>query len=121
VQPRPDRANATDFREPGTGRYLRIGMTTQPGDDVVGRWRESSGAFGSSHSGYEELRVEKADYRDYDAAIWEYTYRDGNALHAVNLGFVTDGKGYALNFQTREPDWERSLPLFEQFKQAFRP
>lgn len=122
VIPRPDRDNATDFREPGnTGRYLRVGMTNTPGDDVVGRWRESSRVFGASHDDYVEVRIEKADYRDYDAALWEYTYRDGNALHAYNLGFVTDGKGYALNFQTREKDWAESEPMFEQFKQAFRP
>ncbi|HEV2892089.1 MAG TPA: serine/threonine-protein kinase [Frankiaceae bacterium] len=122
VVPRPDRADSTDFREPGnTGRYLRVGMTTTPGDDVAGRWKESSDAFGATHTGYEELRVEEVDYRDYDAALWEYTYRDGNVLHAYNLGFVTGGKGYALNFQTREGDWERSLPLFEQLKQAFKP
>ncbi|HEX8001454.1 MAG TPA: serine/threonine-protein kinase [Mycobacteriales bacterium] len=122
VQPRPDRANATDFREPGgTGRYLRIGMTDTPGDDPVARWEQASDAFGSTHDDYVEVRVDATEYRSYDAAIWEYTYRDGNALHAANLGFVTDGKGYALNLQTREPDWARSQELFEQFKQAFRP
>ena len=121
VTPRPDRADATDFREPGTGRYLRVGMTTSPGDDPVARWEQASRSFGAGRDDYVEVRVERAEYRDYDAAIWEYTYRDGNALHAVNLGFVTGGKGYALNLQTREPDWARSRPLFEQFKQAFRP
>jgi len=122
VVPRPDRNDATDFREPGnTGRYLRIGMTTTPGDDPVARWKESSPGFGSTHDAYVAVRIEPANYRDYKAALWEYTYRDGNALHAYNLGFLADGKGYALNFQTREADWERSEPMFEQFKQAFRP
>ena len=121
VQPRPDRFDATDFREPGTGRYVRVNMTTAPGDDPVARWEQASDDFGATHDDYVEVRVESAEYRDYDAALWEYTYRDGNRLHAVNLGFVTGGKGYALNLQAREPDWARTLPMFEQFKQAFRP
>jgi hypothetical protein len=114
-------AHTTDFREPGTGRYLRVGWTATPGDDPVATWRGVSEAFGRSHGGYREVRVEPATYRGYPAALWEYTWRDGSDLHAVDLGFVAGGRGYALNFQTREPDWARSQALFEQLKAAFQP
>lgn len=115
-------ANAVDFREPGnTGRYLRVGFTDTPGPDPKAAWEAGAPAFAASHGGYEQIRIEDTTYRSYDAAIWEYRWRASNLLHAVNLGFVTGGKGYALNFQTREPDWERSRELFEAIKERFEP
>jgi hypothetical protein len=113
-------ASTTDFREPGTGRYLRVGFTDTPGDDAKAAWESGARAFAQSHGGYEQLRIEETDYRGYDtAAVWEYRWRDTNLLHAINLGFVTGGKGYALNFQTREPQWEESQALWEGMKDRF--
>ena len=41
--------------------------------------------------------------------MWEFRYQDGGTvLHAGNLGFVTAGRGYALYFQTRGPNWNAS-------------
>ena len=119
VQPRTEAA--TDFREPGTGRYLRVGFTGSPGNDAVAAWRGAAAGFARTHGGYREIRIEKADYRGYEAAIWEYQWQETNLLHAVNLGFVTGGKGYALNFQTREPDWAESQRLWEAMKERFEP
>jgi hypothetical protein len=42
-------------------------------------------------------------------------------LHTGNLGFVTNGRGYALMLRTPEEQWAASQPVFEQFKQAFQP
>ncbi|HVF06140.1 MAG TPA: serine/threonine-protein kinase [Frankiaceae bacterium] len=119
VQPRTE--SATDFRERGTGRYLRVGFTDTPGSDAVAAWRGAAQGFARTHGGYREIRVEKAEYRGYEAAVWEYNWTEGNVLHAINLGFVTGGRGYALNFQTREPDWERSQRLWEAMKERFEP
>jgi hypothetical protein len=113
-------ANTTDFREPGTGRYLRVGFTSTPGDDPVAAWQSGAAAFARGHGGYQQVRIEPATYRDYKAAVWEYRWAEGRTLHAVDLGFVTGGKGYALNFQTHEDDWARSQGLWEQLKAAFR-
>ena len=119
VQPRS--AGAVDFREPGTGRYLRVGFTDTPGLDAVAAWRGAAQGFARTHGGYREIRIEPADYRGHPAAVWEYQWQETNLLHAINLGFVAGGKGYALNFQTREPDWERSQPLWEAMKERFEP
>ncbi len=113
--------HTTDFREPGTGRYLRVGWTGSPGSDLVAGWRSGAAAFASSHAGYEEVRIEPTTYRGGDAAIWEYRWGSDTTLHAVDLAFTHGSKGYALNFQTREDDWARSQGLFEQLKEAFRP
>ena len=53
--------------------------------------------------------------------MWEFRHGSGPVLHTGNLGFVTNGRGYALMLRTPEDRWEASQPLFEQFKQAFQP
>ena len=112
----------TKFRDPGTGTYLLVDWTSTPRADPVADWQSQSGGFQARHDGYRTVRIEAARYRDYNAAVWEFGYRDGGAdLHVANLGFVTGGRGYALYFQTHEENWAASQPLFQQFQQAFRP
>jgi eukaryotic-like serine/threonine-protein kinase len=112
----------TRFREPGTGTYLMVDWTAAPRPDPVADWQSQSENFRAGHDNYRTVRIEKAQYRDYNAAVWEFAYRDGGAdLHVANLGFVTGGRGYALYFQTHEENWASSQELFRQFQQAFRP
>jgi len=114
----------TDFDDPAATTYMRVGWRSPPGPDVIAALETQSAAYGDSHDGYQELRLEEVEYRDYDAGEWEYTWEeDGITLHAVNLQFITpDGDyGFALNFVTREEDWTTSLPLLERFKAAFQP
>jgi hypothetical protein len=110
------------IRESGTGTYLLVEWTPDPKPDPVADWQAQSGYFESRHEGYEELRIERYTYRDYNAAMWEFRYRDGGTvLHAGNLGFVTAGRGYALYFQTREQNWSGSQDTFAGFREAFDP
>ena len=117
--------NRTDFTEPGTGTYLRVDWTDTPGESAQADWERQSEAFGKSHEGYEELRIEPTTYAgSTNASLWEYRYvASGATLHAYNLGFVLPSKayGFALNFQTREDRWAASQPTWEQLKANFRP
>jgi hypothetical protein len=63
-----------------------------------------------------ELRIEPTTYQGYEAALWEYTYQ---GQHATNLGIVTPGPGYALNFQTAESRWAESQDVREAFEAGF--
>ena len=118
----PRTETITDFRDPATGTYLRIDWTRDPPEDPVVDWQRQSESFAERHQGYEELRIEPVAYRDYDSALWEYRYRaGGRVLHAYNLGFDTGAYGHALNFQTRQENWEESQGLFETFMQVFEP
>jgi tRNA A-37 threonylcarbamoyl transferase component Bud32 len=111
----------TDFRDPGTGTYLRVDWVTPPGESPEGAWQAQSDSFGAAHDNYQELRIDPTTYQGFDAAEWEYTYTDGGAdLHAIDLGFIAGDYGFALNFQTHAEDWDSSQPLFEQFKEAFK-
>jgi eukaryotic-like serine/threonine-protein kinase len=111
-----------DLVDPSTGSLLRVEWTASPGADAEQAWRELAPTFASRNPGYEEIGIGPADYRDYDAALWEFRHRvDGAVLHTGNLGFVTAGRGYALMLRTPEDRWEESQVLFDQFKQAFQP
>lgn len=102
-------------------RYLLVDWTDEPRDDAVAAWEQQAPAFASRHQNYREIRIEETDFGGFDtAAIWEWTYTDGGAtLHAANLGFADDQWGFALNFQTRDSDWDDSQDLFEQFQETF--
>ncbi|MFP5351117.1 MAG: serine/threonine-protein kinase [Actinomycetota bacterium] len=111
----------TDFVEPGTGTYLRIDYTDEPGPDAMAQIEESGEpGFASSHGDYERVQLTPTTFAGTDnAALWEYTYE---GQHAYNLQFVTaDGEwGFALNFQTAEENWESSQGIWEQLKASFQ-
>jgi eukaryotic-like serine/threonine-protein kinase len=118
---RTDSATRTDLVHPATGSLLRIEWVSPPNGDPVGAWQSSANSFASRNAGYEQIRIEPVSYRDYDAAMWEFRHGSGPVMHTGNLGFVTNGRGYALMLRTPEDRWAASQPLFEQFKQAFKP
>jgi hypothetical protein len=112
----------TDFREPRTGSYLRVDWTSSPGSSPEGAWEAFEPTFAARHTGYRRIRIEPTEFQGYPAAVWEFQFSSGRSvLHAVDLGFVTDDYGFALNFQTREENWEQSQDVFAAFQAAFRP
>ena len=114
-------AQRVDFRDPATGAFLRVEWTDQPGPDVAADWRNQAANFAAGNANYDEIGIAPVEYRDYDAALWEFRHGSGETLHTGNLGMVTNGKGFALMFRTPESQWEALQPVFEQFKQAFQP
>ena len=116
-------SNSRDFRDDATGTYMRVAWTDAPGEDVVGRLEEIEADLRSRKEAYERLRLEAVSFLDgWDAGEWEYTYEEsGSILHAVNLQFVNGAYGFALNFQTRDQNWDVSQGIFEDFKRSFSP
>jgi len=112
----------TDFRDPNSATYLRVDHVQPPGPSPEGAWYEFEPSFAAANANYQRIQITPTTYKGHRAAIWEFTYTGGGAaLRAVDLGFVTDDYGFALNFQTRAEDWERMQPVFEAFKAAFEP
>ncbi len=109
----------TDFRDPSTGAYLRVDHVQPPGPSPEAAWLDFEPRFAAENAGYQRVRIEPTTFQGFPAAVWEFTYGDG--LRAVDLGFVTDDYGFALNFQAPEADWERLQPVFEAFQAGFRP
>lgn len=114
-------ATRTDFVDPKSGTYLRVDWTKEPGDPLEA-WRSASAAFGASHEGYEEIRVEEEKFQDFPGAIWEYRYNgSGGRLHASNLTFVpSEQRAYALNFQTADSRWDDDQDLRDQLEDSFK-
>jgi eukaryotic-like serine/threonine-protein kinase len=112
--------NRTDLVDPNGGRYLRVEWTDNPREDPVADWERQSQAFGQRYAGYEEIGIDPTEIRGHDAALWEYRYVvDGVQLHAYNLGINAGDYGFALNFQTREEQWDASQGLWELFVASF--
>ncbi|WP_435125061.1 protein kinase domain-containing protein [Actinacidiphila sp. bgisy144] len=108
------------------GENLLVDWTHKPGKSALGDWQTSSAAAQSTMKDYHKIKVVSVDYRDYDAADWEYTrQQQGKAVHVLNRGMVTDSKhGYALMFTTPSGAWgsavnkERLQTFFSTFKPA---
>ncbi|MEW2519744.1 serine/threonine-protein kinase [Actinacidiphila alni] len=108
------------------GRELLVDWTHSPGASALKDWQKASDNARGTMSGYQQIAVEKADYRTYDAADWEYK-RDlaGKQVHVLNRGMVTDEHhGYAIMFTTPAGDWdsaanrEARTTFFATFKPA---
>ena len=110
--------NRVDFRDPDSSTYLRVDWIQPPGPSPVGAWRDQSASFRGRYPDYREVSIEATTFKGFDGARWEYTY---SGQHASNLGFVTPTRGFALNFQTSERDWDSTQDLRERLEEGFRP
>jgi eukaryotic-like serine/threonine-protein kinase len=120
-QVRPNDESSVDFEDPASPTYLRVDWTDQPGPSPVGAWEEYSVEFAAQHDGYREIRLEPTRFKGFEAAEWEFAYREGGArLHALDLGFVTGDYGFALFFQSEASDWNASQDVFEAIQASFR-
>jgi eukaryotic-like serine/threonine-protein kinase len=114
--------NLTDHVDPATGAYLRVDWTDDPAADPVADWEANERGFAERQDAYERVRLEPATYRGEDAALWEYTYRDGGAdLHALNLNLLAGDRAYALNLQAPAEDWDEVAALFPAIAGGFDP
>jgi serine/threonine protein kinase len=114
--------SVTDFVDPERpGTYLRVDHVQPPAASPVDAWRAQERSLSTRYENYRRLQLEPTTFQEHPAAVWEFTYSDsGVDLHVLDLGFVTDRYGFAVNFQTREADWSRLAPVFEAFKAGFR-
>ncbi|TBR17948.1 MAG: serine/threonine protein kinase, partial [Chitinophagaceae bacterium] len=91
-----------EYVQADTGRTLRIDSGPGKPDAVADR-RAQAEDFERRHPSYEKIRIDAVDYRGYEAADWEFTYR---GLHVLNRVFVVDGQGYSLYLQAPQRDAE---------------
>ncbi|MFD8270976.1 serine/threonine-protein kinase [Streptomyces flaveolus] len=93
------------FTGPG-GQKLLVAWTTTPKDDPVADWKNQERDMVRSQ--YKKIRIEKVGYRGWNAADWEFTYKDGGTgYRTVDRGFVVnDHQGYALMYTAKAADWD---------------
>ncbi|MEW2573787.1 serine/threonine-protein kinase [Streptomyces sp. NPDC047070] len=91
------------------GQKLLVGWTTTPKDDPVADWKNQEQFM--QRSQYQRIRIEKADYRGWNTADWEFTYVDGGTKYrSIDRGFVVnDSQGYALMYTAKDSKWDTDL------------
>ncbi|MFJ9119862.1 serine/threonine-protein kinase [Streptomyces sp. NPDC102394] len=91
------------------GQKLLIAWTSTPKGDPVADWQNQERYMVRSQ--YDKIRIEKVDYRGWNAADWEFTYvESGTKYRTVDRGFVVnDHLGYALMYTAKAADWDSDL------------
>ncbi|MGY6025627.1 serine/threonine-protein kinase [Streptomyces spinosirectus] len=91
------------------GQKLLIAWTSTPKGDPVADWKNQERYM--VRSGYQKIRIEKVDYRGWNAADWEFTYVDGGTKYrTIDRGFVVnDHLGYALMYTAKAANWDSEL------------
>lgn len=110
------------FRNPDGG-YLQVDQTDDPNADAGDDWRDLEPNARGGFSGYSLIGIEDVDSDwadDYvSAADWEFTFSGGDR-HAINRGFHTEDKGYALFLVSGEdPDYNHDL--LDRISESFDP
>jgi serine/threonine protein kinase len=114
-------ASSVTIREPTTGTQLRIDYTSPPGQDPEQTFTSEERTFPTQHPDYHRLQLSPANYLGHVAALWEFTYTDGNiAAHAVNLTVLTKHHRVTLSFEAPAASWDTMLPVFHGFLSSFR-
>ena len=108
-----------DFREPDGSRFLRVDQTDKPKPDAQKDWEKQEKSVEGRLRDYERIRIDQVDYRDYNAADWEFTFE--SSTHVLNRGMNTGEMGYALYFSAPDDQWDESEPIRQTIFDTFQP
>jgi hypothetical protein len=73
---------------------------------------------------YHQISIGPADYRDWPAADWQFTYEDqGTPYRRIDRDFVASGVGYAMMYTAKTSDWDTGLrsATWSTFTRTFQP
>ncbi|MDX3457855.1 serine/threonine-protein kinase [Streptomyces sp. ME02-8801-2C] len=105
------------------GQKLLVGWTTTPKSDPVADWKNQEQYM--TRSQYDRIRIEKVNYRGWNAADWEFTYAEGGTTYrSVDRGFVVSGQlGYGLMYTAKASNWdsEPRKETWRTFTETFEP
>jgi eukaryotic-like serine/threonine-protein kinase len=114
--------NYTDFRHPDSAAALRVVVQDSNSRSAEAAWLDLERRFKTEQQGYSRIRLEPTEFKGYGAAEWEFTYVRRNVqLHNLDLGVVTGAKGFTLNFEARQSDWEIVKAFMDRFERSFEP
>ncbi|MCU1487907.1 MAG: Serine/threonine protein kinase [Actinomycetia bacterium] len=111
----PGQAGSIDFTGPD-GDHLRVDTVEEPSADPKAAWEQQERSFEDDHPDYQRIRIDKVDYRDFKAAIWEFTFE---GQHAADLGFTDGDRGYALELVAADSRWDALQDTFQAFQDGF--
>jgi hypothetical protein len=112
-----------DIRELGSSRFLRL-ITVGGSSDALRQLTTAERQFAANaaYAPYQKIRLEKVDYRDYDAAEWEFTFTTGGTRrHVLYRGVVTGGRTFGLYLSVPAGRWDESRAVLQTAADTFRP
>ena len=111
----------TELRDRSSPTFLRIDWLQDPQADPVTLEQQAGQAHAAERGGYQQARLEAAQFKGLPAALLEFTYQDGETWHALELGVRSPRHHVAMAIYARDRDWGAGWALFEAFKAAFVP
>jgi hypothetical protein len=110
------------FHDVGAPGYLGVTQWQQSDTDLVAYWTEREAQLKSTLPGYEKRHIEKLP-RDFLAAEWEFTFKDGTeTLHAGAVALIKgNGRVYAIIYCIRDTDWGGKLAKYTLISDRFEP
>ncbi|MGH9137051.1 MAG: serine/threonine-protein kinase [Acidimicrobiales bacterium] len=112
----------TSFTDPGTGSFVLVEWTDEPGEDPVRAWRDLADRLEDTLDGYDEVGIEAVSFAGYPAAVWEFTHTEGGVpMRTVDVGLTTGDLGFAVLVRAPEERWAEMQPVFERARQSFEP
>lgn len=118
------RNGVVDIKEPGTSRFLRLITVGGSGSSALAQLRAAEDQFSANdaYKPYERIKLGDVDYRDYDAADWEFTFElQGQERHVVYRGVATGGRSYGIYLSSLESTWSESAEVLKVAFDTFRP
>jgi hypothetical protein len=111
------------YSDPETGRYLLLEEGGEPNGDPYRDWvRQERDYWRYNIPGYELVGIERVDYRDFEAADWEFTRdSDYGRMHIRNRAVVDGDQAFALYWAAPVEDWEASQAVFDEIAASFEP
>jgi hypothetical protein len=76
----------TELRDHSSPTFLRIDTQQDPQADPVTLEQQAGQAHAGERGGYNQARLEPAQFKALPAALLEFTYQDGETWHALELG-----------------------------------
>jgi hypothetical protein len=116
-----DGGSRTELRDQSSPTFLRIDLVQDPQADPVTMEQQASQAHAGERGGYQQARLEQAQFKGLAAALLEFTYQDGETWHALELGVRSPRHHIAMAIYARDRDWGAGWALFEAFKASFVP
>ncbi|HET6533182.1 MAG TPA: protein kinase [Actinoplanes sp.] len=111
------------FRDPDGPRTMSIEFNRNPKGDPETACRTERDRLLAAGAlpGYREFHI-RAEPLSIKAAEWEYSYRDaGNTrIHAATRWFVHAGRGFAMGWSTRDPDWSPAWSTYRMIQGTFQ-
>jgi hypothetical protein len=110
------------YSDPESARYLLVEEGDEPNGDPFEDWTNQEQYVSTRLSGYDLIGIERADYRNFDAADWQFRWdTDYGRVRVLNRAVVDDDEAFALYWSVPDDEWDESWPVFQDIAASFEP